>query len=307
MDHLADGDPVIADDTEILRHADAVVRQFADGAQAAEVVRTEHAGGALFFRQQLPQDTDTAFGIVKSSDAHIVFRDPDAQGRADLVVSRQPFPAYGALLAGDEGDPAVPPAVSIPDEQLHAGAVICAHTVAAVVHVVDDHRGDRAGGEPDDAGGIEIRLDDDDSVQVAPAGVLVIIIIGILGVIPADDGQIVTADLRLPAQGIHQGREIFMIQPVFIQDADVVGSAGLQGAGGGIGIIAHLLRGMGDQLRLFTADGRHTVQRPADRCNRNAACVRDILHRDHCIPPLFPKYLMQITQSIALIIIRNAE
>ena len=139
MDHLPKGDAVVTDDTEITGDTDPLVLQPADGAQTAEVIRTEDAGRPVLFRKQFLQDPEAAFRIVEFTFAHVAFRNLDAQGGADFVVSRQAFPSDGAQLAGDKGDFPMAHDISVPDEKLHAGAVVGADTIAAVIHMVDDY------------------------------------------------------------------------------------------------------------------------------------------------------------------------
>ena len=63
------------------------------------------------------------------------------------------------------------------------------------------------------------------------------------------------------------------------ENADVVG--GLQGPGGGVGHIAHLLGGCTDPASGFGANVRLAVQGLAHRGNGNAAALGNVLHVDH--------------------------
>ena len=64
--------------------------------------------------------------------------------------------------------------------------------------------------------------------------------------------------------------------PILIEDTDIEGTAGFQRARRGVGIIPHFLRDPGNQQGLFPADGRHSVQRPADGCDRNTARISNV-------------------------------
>ena len=78
--------------------------------------------------------------------------------------------------------------------------------------------------------------------------------------------------------------------PVNKQDADVIGAVRLERAGCGIGHIAERVGGLADQLARLLADVRLAGERLADRRDRNAAGLRDILHRDHVtFPPFRPQ------------------
>ena len=117
--------------------------------------------------------------------------------------------------------------------------------------MVHDDGGDAAGGKTDNPGGFKISLHYDDTVQAPLPGVL--IIVAFSETAPADESKIIPVAFCFQTKLVKKRTEIFMIHPVFVNDADVVGLAGLQRSGGGIGIVTHILGRLADECCSFTA------------------------------------------------------
>ena len=129
----------------------------------------------------------------------------------------------------------------------------------------------------------KIHTGDDHPVHTPVAAVLQIG--GAAAHIAVDEGHIVAPALGLHLQAFQHGGEIRMGQTAVLlvheEDADVVGPVGLQGPGGGVGHIAHLLGGCTDPVSGFGANVRLAVQGLAHRGNGNAAALGNVLHADH--------------------------
>ena len=141
--------------------------------------------------------------------------------------------------------------IDMTDNLFHTPAVITGDAVHTFVGMVHDDGGNTAGSQTDDAGGFKISLNHDDTVQAPLTGVLVVDAFGKTA--PADEGKIITIAFCFQTELVEKRTEIFMIHPVFVDDADVVGLAGLQRSGGGIGIVTHILGRLADECCSFPA------------------------------------------------------
>ena len=135
--------------------------------------------------------------------------------------------------------------VDMTDNLLHTPAVIAGDAVHTFVGMVYDDGGNAAGSQTDDAGRFKIGLNHDDTVHAPLPGVLVVVAFSETA--PADEGKVVTVAFSFQAKLVEKRTEIFMIHPVFIDDADVVGFTGLQRSGSGIRIISHILGRLADE------------------------------------------------------------
>ena len=78
-----------------------------------------------------------------------------------------------------------------------------------------------------------------------------------------------------------------MVHSVFIDDADIVGTACFQCSGRRIGIIAHFLRLAQDIHRMLVFRICQAVQRTRNSGDRNATDLSDILYCDQpALPPI---------------------
>ena len=100
-----------------------------------------------------------------------------------------------------------------------------------------------------------------------------------------DEGDVVAALFRFHLEAVQHGGEVFVGQAalpfVHEQNAQVVSSVGLQGAGGGVGQVAHAVRCGAYPLPCGRRDIRLVVQRLADRCHRYAAFLCQIFQGRH--------------------------
>ena len=88
----------------------------------------------------------------------------------DLVLT---FGTAGGLFVKELNLP-VPMVVDVAHDPLQAGAVVAAHAVASFIGVVDHHGGHITVGQANHFGRLKIRLDHDHTVQVPPAGMVVV-------------------------------------------------------------------------------------------------------------------------------------
>ena len=142
-------------------------------------------------------------------------------------------------------DAAMAAGVNVADNLLHAGAVVADDTVAAVVGMIDNHGRDTAGGKPDNAGGIIVRLHNNHAVQAALAGMFIVIGFGIAAL--TEKSQVVSVLVRFTAEFIKKGTEVFMVHPVFVENSQIVGTACFQRSGCRVRIITHITRGLADR------------------------------------------------------------
>ena len=108
-----------------------------------------------------------------------------------------------------------------------------------------------------------------------------------------DEGDVVAALFRFHLEAVQHGGEVFVGQAalpfVHEQNAQVVSSVGLQGAGGGVGQVAHAVRCGAYPLPCGRRDIRLVVQCLADRCHRHAAFLCQIFQGWHRLLASFPK------------------
>ena len=75
--HLTHADPVIADQTDVVRNADSLGGELPKRAKTAGIIRTEDAGWLFFQLEQFMDDPGRLDGIVEVSIPHISDRNPD--------------------------------------------------------------------------------------------------------------------------------------------------------------------------------------------------------------------------------------
>ena len=219
MHHLTHADPVIADQTDVVRNADSLGGELPKRAKTAGIIRTKDAGWLFFQLEQFMDDPGRLDGIVEVSIPHISDRNPDPEFRADLIKAGHALTAGCAFFAPDESDPAVTKVPGMADHLFDTGSVIAEHTVTTFIDVIDDDRRNAAGSEANDSGIIKVCLQHDDSVQAALAGMFVITVSA--PVQPAEEGQVIAVRICFAAQIVDQGTEILMIHPVLIEDTEI--------------------------------------------------------------------------------------
>ncbi len=229
---------------------------------------------------------------MEGASLDVGLRDRQPQLCAGLVEAPQPLLGDRGGLPMDKGDLSMALIVHVPDQLRHARHVVGQHRAAAVEHVVQRDGGDVAVHQLDHGGVREIHRGDDHAVAVAVFGVL--IIVHVKGAdIPGDEGDIVTASLRLLLYALQYPGEVLVAQPagglVHEQDPDVVGPSQLQRPRGGVGQIPHLLGHLADVGGRFRVDVAVAVEGLADGGAGHVASLGDIRDRDHAAPSfLFP-------------------
>ena len=210
---------------------------------------------------------------------HIHIRNFQPQLIAALVEARQTVLGNGGPLAMDESNAAVALAVCRADQRRKAGHVVRKDCHPVVEHVVD--RDDRhiAVHQLDHLRVCEIHTGDHGSVHPAVVAVLQI---GhrLAAEVPVDKGDIVAQLLDPDFEAVQHSGEVFVCQAalpfVHEQDADIISTVGLHGAGCHIGNIAHPASRLPNTGAGGFGDIRLAVERLAHRGHRDPAFLRQI-------------------------------
>ena len=283
-DHLGHVDAVVPRDGDILRDPKARLADGVDPADIGVIVGEEDAGGPLRQRQQPLCGLVAADRLMVHAFGDVSVRYREPQPFARTVETRQPVLRHRRLVPVDIGDAAVALSVHISDQGLHAAHIVGEHRRPVVEGVVQADDRKIGVGQLLDHGVEEVRTDDGDAVQ-AP-GPHMLQVAGVRGAhVVADERDVVSAALRLHPKVVEHGGEILMGEPAVGQvrehDPDAVGPVGLQGAGGGVGRIAQLLRHVEDLLLGGLPHVPSPVEGLAHRAYRDAAVKRDIFNGNH--------------------------
>ena len=225
--------------------------------------------------------------------ADVFLRDLQPQLVTRPVKARQAVFGHGGPFAVDERDAAMALGMDIAHQLFHAAHVIGHDGGAIVEHVVDRH--DREPGVDKLENLRIIKIDAGDDHAVDPS-VLAVLQVGrrLFADVAVNKRNVVSIGLGLDLEALQNGGKILVRKAasslVDEQDADIISAVRFEGPRGGVCHIAEALRRLADQLARLLADIRLAGERLADRRDRNAAGLRDILHRDHVtFPPFRPQ------------------
>ena len=178
----------------------------------------------------------------------------------------------------------------LPHQSFQTGDVVGEHRHAVVEHMVDGHHRHLAVHQLHHLRVVEVHAGDHHAVHIAVAAMFEVAH-ALAAVV--DEGDVVAALFRFHLEAVQHGGEVFVGQAalpfVHEQNAQVVSSVGLQGAGGGVGQVAHAVRCGAYPLPCGRRDIRLVVQRLADRCHRHAAFLCQIFQGWHRLLASFPK------------------
>ena len=225
--------------------------------------------------------------------ADVFLRNLQPQLVARPIEARQAVFGHGGLFAVDECDAAVTLGVHITHQLFQAAHVIGHDGSAIVEHVVDRH--DREPGVDKLQNLRVIKIDAGDDHAVDPS-VLAVLQVGrrLFADVAVNECNVVSIGLGLDLEALQNGGKILVRKAasslVDKQDADIIGAVRFEGSCGGVCHVAERVCRFADKLSRLLADIRLAGERLADRRDRNAAGLRDILHRDHAaFPPFRPQ------------------
>ena len=279
--HLGQMNAVVAHDGHILRNLKTHPRQSVLTAYKGVVIREQNAGRPLRQLHQLHGGRGAPIGIVINRLPDIFLRNFQPQFLTGPVEAHQSVLGNGGGFAVEEGNPPVTHPVGIVHQSLHALDVVRHHRQPVVEHMIQRHQGQIAFRQLPNQGIQEIHAGDDHPVHPSVAAVLQIGS-GLAAHIVIDKGNVVAVSLGLRLEAFQNGGKILMTQAAALlvhkQHPQMVGAVGFQGAGSGIGHIAHFLRHLAYPNPSLLADVRLTVQRLAHRGHGDPAGLGDVLH-----------------------------
>ena len=222
--------------------------------------------------------------------ADVFLRALQPQLVARPVKARQAVFGHGGPFAVDERDAAMALGMDISHQLFHAAHVIGHDGSAIVEHVVDRHDREPGVYKLENLRIIKIDAGDDHAVDTPVLAVLQIRR-RLLADVAVNKRNVVPVRLGFDLEALQNGGKILMRKAasslVNEQNANIVSTVRFEGPRGGVCHIAEALRRLADQLARLLADIRLAGERLADRRDRNAAGLRDILHRDHAASPPF--------------------
>ena len=184
----------------------------------------------------------------------------------------------------DEGDALMALGVDVFHQVPHTLNIVRLDGAAVFKDIVDGYHRDPAVHQFQHLGVRKFSRGDQNAVAVAVPGVL-----GIADLPSAqtvgDEGDIVAHLLGPVLEGVEDPGEKFVGQAgiggIFKENAEIIGPAGLQGPGSGVGDVAHLLGCRANPLSGFGGDITGAVEGLADSGGGTAAALGDHADGDH--------------------------